>query len=590
MVLRKSTAVVSAILLAVVATLLYGCGSGSGGLEKTSRVSLQLKWPANYSFNSKTSQLSFTSSPKMMSAPDYVTGCRVTISGADMESITMEVPLSTGQLNGSVTPGERRFDVMVDTQFGISFTGSTTVTLVPGDNGDISVDLSVNSEPIMNGITFSPGSPKKNETVALSVSITDQDITDIQNITWDGGGGRIFGSGSSVTWVADRGGVYTVTVTADDGRGGVVNGNAVITVTNTPPTISYVTTDNTSATVGDVVNVSCSATDADGDPLSYSWSDGYGWSASGAAAQYKVTSTLVSSLTCFVDDGDTNGKVSGSVSVAITVNPLTGLFTDANLATCVTTVFPSATTAGQVTGTMECPSYTISDLSGIENLTGLTSLGLGLNQIVDVTPLASLTGLTSLWLGLNQIVDVTPLASLTGLTILGLSSNQIVDVTPLASLTGLTILALPSNQLADVTPLAGLTGLTILALASNQLVDVTPLAGLTGLTYLDMSRNQLVDVTPLAGLTGLTILDLAYNGITTGVNSLAGLTSAAIYLSGNIGMSCLELQTLICGAGNTVVSGVCSPAATGLGTNVEISFNAIGNIDTPTPGVNCTSP
>lgn len=317
---RKKATGVSAIFLAISIALLHGCGSGPGsdGLEGKSSVSLQLNWPEGYSFDSSASQLNFISSPTMMAAPDYVTSCKVTISGDDMSSVTLDVPLSTGEVSGSVTPGERRFDAVVDTNMGLSFTGSTTATLVPGNNGSISVTLYVNSPPELGGITVSVSSPKKRETVRLSVSVTDLNTADAQNITWDGGGGRISGSGSSVTWVTDRSGVYTVTVTVDDGRGGVVGGSAVITVINTPPVISSITADKTSAVVGDTVNATCAATDADGDPLSYSWLDGYGWSATGASAQYKVTSIQVSALTCVVDDGDTNGKVSGPVGITVT--------------------------------------------------------------------------------------------------------------------------------------------------------------------------------------------------------------------------------------------------------------------------------
>ncbi len=58
----------------------------------------------------------------------------------------------------------------------------------------------------------------------------------------------------------------------------------------------------------------------------------------------------------------------------------------------------------------------ISDLSGLEDATNLTSLMLGGNQIIDISHLTSLTKLTTLRLGGNQISDVSTLASLTNLT------------------------------------------------------------------------------------------------------------------------------------------------------------------------------
>ena len=86
-------------------------------------------------------------------------------------------------------------------------------------------------------------------------------------------------------------------------------------------------------------------------------------------------------------------------------------------------------------------------------------------------------------------------------------------------------------------------------------------------------------MSPLSGLTDLTSLHLGNNniaGIGVGnVNSLVTLTSATtIYLSGNIGMSCSELGTLITTLG--------SPP-------VDTDFN-FATSDVATDGVNCTNP
>ncbi|MBF0291299.1 MAG: leucine-rich repeat domain-containing protein [Nitrospinae bacterium] len=701
---------IAVVLLAITICALSGCGSGPGsdGLEKKSGVSLNLSWPSNYSFDARSSQLTSTSSPKMMSAPAYVTGCRVTISGADMSPVTLDVPLSSGQVSGSVTPGERSFSVVVDTDIGLSFSGSTSATLVPGYNGVISIGLSVNSPPELSGVSVSDSSPRKRETVTLTASVTDQDTADGQSFAWDGGGGSISGSGSSVSWSAGRSGSYTVTVTASDGHGGAARGSAVINVSNATPTINYVVVDNASAVVGDVLNLECSASDADGDRLSYTWSDGYGWTADGATSRYAVKSTAVSSLTCEVDDGDTNGRASGSArisagsatipagvtampgntQVTVSWNPvagatsynlywsltspvtttsaqiagvtspyqhtgltngtayhyavtavgpsgesplsaevsatppggvlLAGLFSDVNLAACIAAAFPGATTTTQVTGYLDCGFKNISSLAGLQNLTGLTAMALYGNQITSLAPLTGLNAITWLDLGSNQIANVTPLTTLPNLTVLAIDGNQITDakvaqlatitnltwlhlrsnnitnIAPLANLANLANLWLGANNITSVTPLAGLTGLVQLELYGNNISNITPLSGLTSLTDLWLANNLIVNVAPLASLTSLAFLDLASNNITTGVGSLSTLISAQIYLSGNTGMSCSQLHTLICGAGNTVAGGVCSPTLAGLGTNVEISLNGIGNLDMPIPmptaGANCTNP
>jgi hypothetical protein len=442
-----------------------------------------------------------------------------------MTPITLDVPLSTGQISGSVTPGERRFDVVVNTNIGVTFTGSTTVTLVPGPNGGISIQLAVNAPPKAK-MRVSNAFPKVGEAVTVSVAVTDPDVSDTHTFTWNGGGGSISGSGPSATWVGNLPGKYTVSVTVDDGHGGVATQSVVISI----------------------------------------------------------------------------------------INQLAGLFVDPKLAACVAAAFPTATTTAQVVGYLECAFKNISDLSGMEKLTGLTSINLFGNLITNVTPLGSIKAVVLLDLGSNAILDVTPLTTLPALTLLAVDGNQITDaqvaqlatitkltwlhlrgnlvtnIAPLANLTNLTDLWLGANTVTNLAPLAGLTGLVQLELYGNNISDVAPLAGLTALTYLALRNNQIVDVSPLATLTGLTYLDMPFNNITTGVSSLSTLTAAKIYLVGNIGMSCLELNILICGSGNTVVGGACIPYSTGLGANVEISGNGIGNIDMPTNGSNCTNP
>jgi Leucine-rich repeat (LRR) protein len=171
-----------------------------------------------------------------------------------------------------------------------------------------------------------------------------------------------------------------------------------------------------------------------------------------------------------------------------------------------------------LTGTVTCdgaerPSQ-VSDLTGSQYLTGLTSLALDHNQITDLSGLAGLSGLTNLELLGNQVDSTQALAGLTQLTSLDLRGNQITDLSGLAQATALTQLYADDNQLTDLTPLATATGLTTLWLSHNQIVDVTPLAGLTHLTELSLADNQLASVAPLAGLTSLQTVYLSDNHLT----------------------------------------------------------------------------
>ena len=175
----------------------------------------------------------------------------------------------------------------------------------------------------------------------------------------------------------------------------------------------------------------------------------------------------------------------------------------------------------------------VSDLTGLEHATQLTSLGLGSNKVVDVSALSGLTQLTRLDLSGNDIVDISVLSGLTQLTLLYLWGNEGVDISPLVGLTQLTSLDLRWNDIVDISVLSGLTQLTWLDLGGNEGVDISPLSALTQLTTLYLIGNNVVDISPLAGLTQLTSLDLGGNDIVD-ISPLVGLTQlTTLYLSSN---------------------------------------------------------
>ena len=148
----------------------------------------------------------------------------------------------------------------------------------------------------------------------------------------------------------------------------------------------------------------------------------------------------------------------------------------------------------------------ITDLTGLEHATSLTSLILSENEIRDLTPLTGLLNLEALYIWGSLISDISPLANLTQLRVLNLAGSRISDLTPLANLTQLEALHLQYNQISDITPLANLTQLTHLNLTSNRIVNVSSLANLTSLEELRILHNQIIDHSPLDGLS-LTFLE-----------------------------------------------------------------------------------
>ena len=251
----------------------------------------------------------------------------------------------------------------------------------------------------------------------------------------------------------------------------------------------------------------------------------------------------------------------------------------------------------------------ISDLTGIQEATGLERLDLGDNEITDILLLSDLTNLENLDLADNQITDISVLSSLINLETLDLQDNDVRDVSPLAGLTNLRQLYLRGNEnlttgLKQLVPLTDLrvdidlpdpvafpdtalaaavrtelnsflglnlqpsdlifpedvAQLTQLTAISNNISDLTGLETATGLTDLTLSNNAIIDVSPLSALTNLTDLDLRDNQITDvlPLASLTGLTD--LDLTGNTGITNPEVLFRLKQAG-TRITGVEVPDA-----------------------------
>lgn len=109
-----------------------------------------------------------------------------------------------------------------------------------------------------------------------------------------------------------------------------------------------------------------------------------------------------------------------------------------------------------LTDTRDVP---ISDLTGIGQLTGLTTLALEGNEggrIVNIFPLKPLKKLEKLTLRNEFISDLAPLASAKKLKELDLSHNKITHINSLQRLTQLEKLILSGNQITDFRPLKDL--------------------------------------------------------------------------------------------------------------------------------------
>ena len=215
----------------------------------------------------------------------------------------------------------------------------------------------------------------------------------------------------------------------------------------------------------------------------------------------------------------------------------------------------------------------LTDLSGIEYFTGLTSLTLYGHQITEMPDLAPLENLRTFGLNSNETSEgvrslpegffsklppsVTSLSvsydgltdldvsSLTNLTSLDCSSNELTSL-DVSSLTKLTDLDCSSNELTSL-DVSSLTNLTDLDVSGNGLTTLD-VSSLTNLKTLRCSSNKLTSLGTLPS--GLTSLTCSYNDLTSlDVSSLTDLTSLSCYSNDLTSLdvsSLTNLRTLSC--------------------------------------------
>ncbi len=246
---------------------------------------------------------------------------------------------------------------------------------------------------------------------------------------------------------------------------------------------------------------------------------------------------------------------------------------------------------------LDARNANITDLTGLEAATDLTTLYLFNNNISNISPLAGLTNLTGLDLRDTSISNISPLAGLTNLTWLWLGGNTITDISPLVANTGLgsgdtvNVRDNPLNAVSLNTHIPTLQGrgvnvqfdapapaqtvdipdpnlraaiesalgkasgatittadmenLTELTAPNANISNLTGLEAATNLTSLDLGReyvaaegyinsNTISDISAVAGLTNLTDLNLGRNTNISDISAVAGLTNLTdLNLGGN---------------------------------------------------------
>jgi len=212
-------------LLSIAALVNCGGFGGNGAPDNGSPAgrALELVWPDGVEVDRLTSKLSLrsdiASKASGSSHPSYITNITLQVSGEGFETITETIPLDTLSITVNVTSGTRRFDVVVETNIGITFSGFAVVNIVPGTFPTIFIELTLNAPP--NIIDINATFDHNSLTVSLFCDASDPD-GDPVSYSWNGPGGWT-ATGQNVTyngsnWNASMGTRFTCF--ASDGQGG----------------------------------------------------------------------------------------------------------------------------------------------------------------------------------------------------------------------------------------------------------------------------------------------------------------------------------------------------------------------------------
>jgi len=166
---------------------------------------------------------------------------------------------------------------------------------------------------------------ESNDVVNVTATASDPDGDPI-NYTWSATGGRVDGTGPRVRWLpAAAPGSYTITLTVDDGRGGMATCAVDARVDprpNRPPTVTL-SSDRDTVLVGERVHFTATGADPDNDPLTYTWrTNGGNLNAAGTSGDLDTTGLAPASytVTVRVDDGR-GGAADASRAVNVQAPP-----------------------------------------------------------------------------------------------------------------------------------------------------------------------------------------------------------------------------------------------------------------------------
>ena len=168
--------------------------------------------------------------------------------------------------------------------------------------------------------------------------------------------------------------------------------------------------------------------------------------------------------------------------------------------------------AATLTGTLNCSSQNIANLTGVEYFVNITQLWCFNNQLTSLPALTNNTALQELWCTSNQLTALPNLN--TALQVLWCNNNKLTTLPALTNNTALLRLECSGNQLTILPDLTINSALEILNCYANQLTALPTLTNNIALRLLNCSNNQLTALPALTNNIALQELSCSYNPLT----------------------------------------------------------------------------
>lgn len=188
--------------------------------------------------------------------------------------------------------------------------------------------------------------------------------------------------------------------------------------------------------------------------------------------------------------------------------------------------------AAALGGTLNLSNAGISDATGVQYFTSITTLNLSSNQISLVPNISGITGLVNFYASNNKLTSLPDMSALTNLHDFQVMNNQLTALPDLSGAIGLLLLYCSTNKITQLPPLTQFPNLLNLVVGDNPLANSTfDASPCTHLVELHVHKSGINAIIGLDQSPNLSILYLWGNNLTAipGIDANTNLTKLYIF-------------------------------------------------------------